>query len=265
MVENNNYNNNQANQQEIPVPPVPPPYHPAPPAQPVRRIGTFTLGMSLVLLCILVPLALYFGRGAWQLLLLSPAVLLCLGIEILVYAIRFKNSKYRYDGLSVFLVVMITFVTLLGSGAVKAAKSFSFYTEQVVEAEDYAVKAAEAVLEVSGCTGDVGGYHLQYGEEYINAFFDGKREIEPRIRISIDFYTIKGSKNPDREDIIQAMVDAAKACGKQKSITELSLSIISDNKAYHAFLRGSAIASTNIADIESRLDGHELTKASDNI
>ena len=26
--------------------------------------------------------------------------------------------------------------------------------------------------------------------------FDGKREIEPRIRISIDFYTIKGARIP---------------------------------------------------------------------
>lgn len=106
-----------------PSPPSPAPVPPAPPAAPLpvqpvrppRRVGTFTLGLTLVILGVFVPLALYFGGNAWKLLQFAPVVLLCLGVEILIYAIRFKTEKFRYDGLSIFMVVLITFVTLIGS------------------------------------------------------------------------------------------------------------------------------------------------------
>ena len=56
-----------------PVPPAPMPAPvPAAAARPPRRVGTFTLGLTLMILGVFVPLALYFGGAAWKLLQFAP-------------------------------------------------------------------------------------------------------------------------------------------------------------------------------------------------
>ena len=149
------------------VPPSPRPPAPVPPSfpmqKPPRRVGTFTLGVTLVLLGILVPLALVLGGKAWRLLLLAPVVLLCLGVEILVYAVRFKSERFRYDGLSIFMVVAITFVTLLGSLIAPVAANASDYADKSYQARQTLTRQLEEAVAASGAAGDIHVYE-SYGE-----------------------------------------------------------------------------------------------------
>lgn len=107
---------------QVPEDMLPPPSPPAAPLSPAspkasvrppRRVGTVTLGLTLIMLGILVPLSLFLGGEMWRLLQLAPVVLLCLGVEILVFAVRYKSEKFKYDGLSILLVILIIFTTLL--------------------------------------------------------------------------------------------------------------------------------------------------------
>jgi hypothetical protein len=77
-----------------------------------RRVGTFTLGVSLILLGVIIPLMFIFKENALKILQFAPVILLVLGIEVLIYAIRYKDGKLIYDGLSIFMVIMISFVTI---------------------------------------------------------------------------------------------------------------------------------------------------------
>ncbi len=74
-----------------------------------RRVGTLTLGVSLIcagilfLLHLLVPafLTYYFIFRLW------PVILILLGIEVLIHYIGNKQEKINYDGWAVFLMVLI--------------------------------------------------------------------------------------------------------------------------------------------------------------
>ena len=98
---------------KAPPPPVEPPVYnpapqpvyeaPAPKKQAVRRVGTFTLGIALIItgLCITAS----FVMPNFDLVLvakMSPLVLVALGLEILWATIRRGDAKLKYDFLSMF-------------------------------------------------------------------------------------------------------------------------------------------------------------------
>lgn len=88
-----------------------------------RRVGTLTLGLSLIFLGIIVTLSLFTKMGAINLIRFSPIILIALGVEVLYYAIRYKEEKLMYDGLSIFLIIAITFVTIMASTILPLAKN----------------------------------------------------------------------------------------------------------------------------------------------
>lgn len=77
-----------------------------------HRVGTFTLGLTFIAIGILVPLSLFSQKNAIAWMQFSPIILVALGVEILVQAIRFKDEKLKYDGLSIFFAILITVVTI---------------------------------------------------------------------------------------------------------------------------------------------------------
>lgn len=81
-----------------------------------RRVGTFTLGLMLIFIGILVPISLIYKEQALYLFNFLPLVLVALGVEILIYALKFKEEKLRYDGLSIFFSIVITFVAVSAAG-----------------------------------------------------------------------------------------------------------------------------------------------------
>lgn len=94
------------------------PVSPAPTAtRPVRRVGTLTMGIALILvgagICVL-----QFSRD-WDLLLLfcklSPLLLVALGCEVLLSAALAKGARLKYDFLSMFVCFLLLAGTLAAS------------------------------------------------------------------------------------------------------------------------------------------------------
>jgi hypothetical protein len=222
---------------------------------PTRRVGTFTLGLSLILLGILVPIALYLGEGWWKLLLFSPIVLLCLGVEILVYAIRYKGLKYRYDGLSIFLVLLITFVALFCAGTVKVTKTVAAYSQQIEKSRISAIKTVEKAVADNNCTANVNGNLSTSSSQIVSAMLDNDKNFTFPVTVHIDFVTINGTNSPDQEQIIQSFADVAAAC-VNPNLNHLSLRFYRDGTEYSIHLYDGAITNTNATDIKSRIYIH---------
>ena len=147
------------------TPPIPYPQQAALPVVPPRkqrRVGTFTLGLSLILLGTLIPCGLFISSAAWQLLKLAPLLLVFLGIETLIYNFRFKSDRLRYDGVSVFLILLLTVGTLCGS-LIAAPLSNALRHERQRDAFQQEIQTlAEEALIRQGCVGSA----------YVSAGFD---------------------------------------------------------------------------------------------
>ena len=63
----------------------------------VRRIGTFTMGITLVLVGILLLVFLFHPFGPTPLLRFSPLLLVLLGVEILFQYFHNHGQNLRYD------------------------------------------------------------------------------------------------------------------------------------------------------------------------
>lgn len=111
--------------------PIPRPLPIAPPRR-QRRVGTFTLGLALIFIGVMTSATLIFKENALDILRLSPLVLVALGIEVLIYAIKYKDDKLRYDGASIFIVLMLTIVSVSVASVAPIAYRAMEY-EQIME------------------------------------------------------------------------------------------------------------------------------------
>ena len=248
-----------------PSPPSPAPVPPAPPAAPLpvqpvrppRRVGTFTLGLTLVILGVFVPLALYFGGNAWKLLQFAPVVLLCLGVEILIYAIRFKTEKFRYDGLSIFMVVLITFVTLIGSLIGPPIDHAASYAERLAAERNKAVHTIESAMADARCTGNA--YANDYEETRI--WTSMNRDVDDiadwPVTVSANLYTVDNTQTPSKEQIAAAFAAIATSCGENGGIRELRLRIQVEepdaHTEYSVRIAGNPIRPVSTDDMAARL------------
>lgn len=86
------------------------PSGPAAPVQPprrVRRVGTFTFGLLLVVAGVVLILRTVMPAFDLRFVVnLLPVALIALGVEVLVYAAR-PNVQLKYDGLSIFVCILI--------------------------------------------------------------------------------------------------------------------------------------------------------------
>lgn len=111
-----------------------------------RRVGTLTLGIALIAIGIMVIVGFFSDFTVWQMLKLSPALLIFLGAEILVYHFMRGDEKLRYDGLSVFLVIMLTVVTLVGSMIATPISNITNIYKERSQLQDEANREVAAVL-----------------------------------------------------------------------------------------------------------------------
>lgn len=255
-----------------PIPPAPPaPVPPvpiqAPSARPPRRVGTFTLGLTLVVLGVFVPLALYFGGNAWKLLQFAPVVLLCLGVEILIYAIRFKTEKFRYDGLSIFMVVLITFVTLLGSLIGPPIAHAAGYAERLSAERNKAVHTVEAAIADTRSSGNV--YALDY--ETSRIWFSMGENVDEitdwPVAVSAELYTVDNTQTPGPDQIAKTFASIASACGDNAGIREIRLrmEVRDETSSTEYFVRvmGNPIRPLSAEDMRGRLIIRRESTASD--
>lgn len=97
-----------------PAPEQPAPAAPkaAPEAPRVRRVGTFTMGVTMILVGLLIVCSLFgWGIPLEWVFRFSPLILVALGVEVLVGAFS-KGAKLKYDFLSIVVCGLLTLAAL---------------------------------------------------------------------------------------------------------------------------------------------------------
>lgn len=88
------------------------------PPRPVRRIGTMTLGVALIVTGIAALLTFFIpGFDVVTALRLTPLILVFLGIEILAQYFTHKGEKLKYDLLSGFVCILLIAAGVFGMAA----------------------------------------------------------------------------------------------------------------------------------------------------
>lgn len=83
-----------------------------------RRVGTFSLGVILLLFGILFLLRIIIPSLSYLFIMqLWPCVLISLGIEILVSLIGNKNINFKYDFAAIVLIGMVSVFAMLMAAA----------------------------------------------------------------------------------------------------------------------------------------------------
>lgn len=73
-----------------------------------RRVGTFTLGICLLLFGILFLCRLFVPSLDYLLILHCwPVILILLGAEILFYVWKAPDAKYRYDFAAIMIILLL--------------------------------------------------------------------------------------------------------------------------------------------------------------
>ncbi len=83
-----------------------------------RKVGVFTLGMSLIIFGILFILKTIFANTSFLFILkLWPIILILLGFEILISYIINKDDTYKFDGVSIVILIVMAFFSMIMASA----------------------------------------------------------------------------------------------------------------------------------------------------
>lgn len=129
----------------------------AQPPRKIRRVGTFTFGLLLVVAGVVLILRTVVPSLDLRFVVnLLPVALIALGIEVLVYASR-PNVQLKYDGLSIFVCILI----LMGVGGSSIAVQLwneygiSAQTAQMRLGDELEKSATETLRNVSELNSNV--------------------------------------------------------------------------------------------------------------
>lgn len=211
--------------------------------RPPRRIGTFTLGLTLILLGVLVPICLFFGGRTWRLLQFAPAVLLCLGIETLVFAIWHKTEKFRYDGLSVFLVIAITFTTLIASAIVPVATNLAAFATKEREVTGSVEKTCRDALIDNRLSGQVSANVVNRSADWVYAFRTVEETENWNAVATISLDRLDTGSSPSREVVADAFTKLAKSAGANSALDRLYLNFSAQGETAYTYY--TAVLSQN--------------------
>jgi hypothetical protein len=90
-----------------------------------RRIGTFTLGVSLVAAGVLSIFSLFTGFvNIFTVMKLSPLILVSLGLEILITNAVCRDEEMHIDGWAILVIFILIAGTLLSTAAVVIADHY---------------------------------------------------------------------------------------------------------------------------------------------
>ena len=93
-----------------------------------RRVGTFTLGVSLVVLGVALMISFFTDAfTVYEVMKFWPVFIIVFGIEVLIQAILNNDEKLRYDGLSIFLGIVLILSTFAMAGFDFALKYINYY------------------------------------------------------------------------------------------------------------------------------------------
>lgn len=78
-----------------------------------RRVGTFTLGISLIVMGISFLCHMYLKSVNYLMIFhFWPVIFILLGGEILFYAVRFPDKHYRYDFAAILIIILLVFFAM---------------------------------------------------------------------------------------------------------------------------------------------------------
>jgi hypothetical protein len=83
-----------------------------------RRVGTLTAGIILVTFGTLFLLRIFYPSINYSFILsLWPLILVFLGVELIISYIINKDKIMKYDGWSIFLIIVLSFFSMVMGGA----------------------------------------------------------------------------------------------------------------------------------------------------
>ena len=83
-----------------------------------RRVGTFTLGIVLLVFGVLFLLRIFFNTMQYYyIFMLWPVIFILLGGEVLYYALHQKQVQYKYDFAAILIIMMLVVFALCMAGA----------------------------------------------------------------------------------------------------------------------------------------------------
>lgn len=81
-----------------------------------RRVGTFTLGISLIVFGVLIFLHTFIPTLTFPFIFsLWPIILILLGLEVMAAFIINKDEKLRYDGGAIALIIILALFAMFAS------------------------------------------------------------------------------------------------------------------------------------------------------
>ena len=232
----------QEQQNYVPQPPAG--LAPESPMPKQRRVGTFTLGLLLIMVGIMIPSVMIWKEKALTIIQFAPAILIVLGVEVLVYAFRYREGKLKYDWAAIWLVFLLT----IGVGAVSAFSPFvqRWKTlEQQTCGERLALQeiAEESLLNQGG----LGYVHVSTTDHFTYYGF-GSEETPYEYGLSITVTDIGTEDIPTREeatDFASRLVQEI-ASKSQEKLRWLSLEIdCGDTAEYSLSMNGTEIRRAN--------------------
>lgn len=246
-----------------PQQPAPPQGYPAP-AEPVqsvkqRRVGTFTLGIALIMIGIMVPLSMIYQERAMLIFRFAPAILIILGVEVLYYAIRYKESKLRYDGLSIFLVIMMTVITLIASTVTPFVSNTYAYSKQERELRIETRTQMTDVIDELGYEGSVNCYGSYYSDFGFFEVIDGVPEDAITMNAHFSLDDIGAGRAPTKEQAAEAMTKILQAATERNSrLEEVSITVNSgSNEDYYSIsLYRTQLNNVTRESVEKRIRTH---------
>lgn len=212
------------NPQSAPEPSAPAaaPESPAPEAPRVRRVGTFTMGITMILVGLLIVCSMFgWGMQLEWVFRLAPLILVALGVEVLIGAFS-QGTKLKYDFLSIIVCGILTLAALGFSAVPFVLQYFGPAHEQAerrVESQVY-----EKVL--NSMPGD--------GLEALNVSAVLQRPVQDTENVSLqtgDYLTVSVTLSAsDEADFLAkaAKINAALADTKTSSVSVYYTSTVKD-------------------------------------
>lgn len=195
-----------APQEPIPQPSAP--QQPAPeakkPARPVRRVGSFTTGLTLiaagVLLCVWL---IHPGAYLYSVLRFSPLILVLLGAEILVSCTVFRGERMKYDFLSIVLCFVLLLTAGIGAAAAAAGQYWSASLEQPKQLDALRMESAASLQDVN-----VEGLEVYsiggWPEEFLVPYTQQELKQSARLHITVHLAGPYGSDEAFARDALRS-------------------------------------------------------------
>lgn len=159
-----------------------PAQNPEPPQAPcqkkVRRVGTFTLGILLVAAGAALLAEIFLpGMDIICVLKYAPAALICLGIEVLIYAVR-PGIRIQYDTVSILLCLVILAAGSL-CGVIAAAAQYLDPKTEAAQHTQLRANVAAALDTVPEATGIVRDFSVHTSSDaYVLNVPVGNQEVQ---------------------------------------------------------------------------------------